>query len=142
MSPAPTPRPRARLQLQLGSILVHLVSRKKNPTRHTKNCCRRKRCPASFSSLHLLSLSPSLHSFYHFLLLLLGTFCACEFVWLSPQWAVACEMQPNPQAAAIQIALPSAQRKSNCRLPSSLPLPHSFSLSPLLSFSLCPVLLN
>lgn len=118
------------------------LAEKKSPTRHTKNCCRRKRCPASFSSLHLLSLSPSLHSFYHFHLLLLGTFCACEFVWLSPQWAAACEMQPNPQATAIQIALPSAQRKSNCRLPSSLPLPHSFSLSPLLSFSLCPVLLN
>lgn len=69
-------------------------------------------------SLHLFSLSlslsvtPSTTSF---------CCCACEFVWLSPQWAAACEMQPNPQAAAIQIALPSAQRKSNCRLPSSLP---------------------
>lgn len=61
VSPAPTSRPRprpTRLQLQLGSILVHLVSRKK-PTRHTKSCCRRKCCclPASSYSLHLFSLS-------------------------------------------------------------------------------------
>lgn len=120
VSPASTPRPRprpTRLQLQLGSILVHLVSRKK-PTRHTKSCCRRKCCclPASSYSLHLFSFSPSVTPST-------TSFCcyACEFVWLSPQWAAACEMQPNPQAAAIQIALPSAQRKSNCRLPSSLP---------------------
>lgn len=142
VSPAPTttPRPRpTRLQFQLGSILVHLVSRKK-PTRHTEKLLQTEMLLPAWLPPPLCT-SPS-YSFYHFLLLLLlATFCACEFVWLSPLWAAACEMQPNPQAAAIQIALPSAQRKSNCRLPSSLPsflLFLHFSLS----LSLCPVLLN
>lgn len=127
MSPAPTPTPRQRprLQLQLGSILVHLVSRKKARRGTQKivadgNAAQLPPSPCTSS--------PSLHSFYHFLLLLLGTFCACEFVWLSPQWAAACEMQPNPQAAAIQIALPSAQRKSNCSHIPSLSLLFSPSL--------------
>lgn len=118
MSPAS-----ATTGIDFGSFAWPKKKSSKKKKQANSCCCRRKRCrlPQLASSrcacppcCSALPPPPPL----------LTTFCACEFVSLIPPWAAACEMQPNPQAAAIQIALPSAQRKSNCLSLSLFLLPY------------------
>lgn len=142
VSPAPTttPRPRpTRLQFQLGSILVHLVSRKK-PTRHTEKLLQTEMLLPAWLPPRLctsLPLTPSTTSFC--------CFCWPRFVRVNSFGWVRCG-QRRVKCSQIRRQL---QFKLHCQvhngkaiadyLPLSLP---SFSFFTSLSLSLCPVLLN